>query len=193
MNLEFSGEHLAFQQMVRGFLEQKLPADIRDKMKGGLRLDRDDHIRWHDIMAEKGWIAPAWPKEHGGCEWSVVERYIFDEECGRAGAPRVIAFGAKMVGPVIYTFGSDEQKAKYLPRILNNQDWWCQGYSEPGSGSDLASLQCKAELKGDHYLVNGTKTWTTLAHWADMIFCLVRTSIEGKKQEGISFLLIHMD
>jgi len=193
MNLEFSGEHLAFQQMVRSFLEEKLPADIQEKMKNGLRLDRDDHIRWQDILAEKGWIAPAWPKEYGGCEWSVVERYIFDEECGRAGAPRVIAFGAKMVGPVIYTFGTDEQKAKYLPRILNNQDWWCQGYSEPGSGSDLASLQCKAELKGDHYLVNGTKTWTTLAHWADMIFCLVRTSNEGKRQEGISFLLIPMD
>jgi alkylation response protein AidB-like acyl-CoA dehydrogenase len=193
MDLEFSGEHLAFQQKVRTFLEENLPADIRDKMKGGLRMERDDHVRWQDILAEQGWMAPAWPAEYGGCGWSTVERYIFDEECGRAGAPRVIAFGTKMVGPVIYTFGSDEQKAKYLPRILSNKDWWCQGYSEPGSGSDLASLQCKAVRDGDHYIVNGTKTWTTLAQWADMIFCLVRTSNAGKKQEGISFLLIDMD
>ncbi|NKB60404.1 MAG: pimeloyl-CoA dehydrogenase large subunit [Alphaproteobacteria bacterium] len=193
MNLEFSGEHLAFQQKVRTFLEENLPSDIQDKMKGGLRLERDDHVRWQNILAKQGWMAPAWPAEYGGCGWSTVERYIFDEECGRAGAPRVIAFGTKMVGPVIYTFGSDEQKAKYLPRILNNEDWWCQGYSEPGSGSDLASLQCKAVRDGDHYIVNGTKTWTTLAQWADMIFCLVRTSNEGKRQEGISFLLIDMD
>jgi alkylation response protein AidB-like acyl-CoA dehydrogenase len=192
MNLEFSGEHLAFQQNVRKFLEENLPSDIRDKMKGGLRMERDDHVRWQDILAKKGWMAPAWPDEYGGCGWSTVERYIFDEECGRAGAPRVIAFGTKMVGPVIYTFGSDEQKSKYLPRILNNEDWWCQGYSEPGSGSDLASLQTKAVRDGDHYIVNGTKTWTTLAQWADMMFCLVRTSTEGKKQEGISFLLIDM-
>jgi alkylation response protein AidB-like acyl-CoA dehydrogenase len=192
MDLEFSGEHLAFQNNVRKFLEENLPPDIRDTMKGGLRLERDDHIRWQNILAEQGWMAPAWPEEHGGCGWSVVERYIFDEECGRAGAPRVIAFGTKMVGPVIYTFGTDEQKAKYLPRILNNEDWWCQGYSEPGAGSDLASLQCKAVRDGDHYAVNGTKTWTTLAQWADMMFCLVRTSTEGKKQEGISFLLIDM-
>lgn len=192
MDLEFSGEHLAFQQKVRTFLEENLPADIRDKMKGGLRMERDDHVRWQDILAAQGWMAPAWPAEYGGCGWSTVERYIFDEECGRAGAPRVIAFGTKMVGPVIYTFGSDEQKAKYLPRILNNKDWWCQGYSEPGSGSDLASLQCKAVRDGDHYIVNGTKTWTTLAQWADMIFCLVRTNNDGKKQEGISFLLIDM-
>ncbi len=193
MNLEFSGEHLAFQQKVRTFLEENLPSDIQDKMKGGLRLERDDHVRWQNILAKQGWMAPAWPAEYGGCGWSTVERYIFDEECGRAGAPRVIAFGTKMVGPVIYTFGSDEQKAKYLPRILNNEDWWCQGYSEPGSGSDLASLQCKAVRDGDHYIGNGTKTWTTLAQWADMIFCLVRTSNEGKRQEGISFLLIDMD
>ncbi len=192
MNLEFSGEHLAFQQNVRKFLEENLPSDIRDKMKGGLRMERDDHVRWQNILAKQGWMAPAWPDEYGGCGWSTVERYIFDEECGRAGAPRVIAFGTKMVGPVIYTFGSDEQKAKYLPRILNNADWWCQGYSEPGSGSDLASLQTKAVREGDHYIVNGTKTWTTLAQWADMMFCLVRTSSEGKKQEGISFLLIDM-
>ncbi|MDA0664830.1 MAG: acyl-CoA dehydrogenase family protein, partial [Proteobacteria bacterium] len=192
MDLAFSGEYRDFQNDVRAFLAANLPQDIREKVTRGLRLERDDHQRWQNILSAKGWIAPGWPVEHGGTGWSAVQRYIFDEECGRAGAPGVIPFGTKFVGPVIYTFGSEAQKRHYLPRILNNDDWWCQGYSEPGAGSDLASLQIRAVRDGDHYVVNGTKTWTTLAQWATKMFCLVRTSTEGKKQEGISFLLIDM-
>jgi len=193
MDLEFSDEHLAFQKKVRDFIAENLPAVIQAKVSGGLKLERDDFIRWQDILSKQGWLAIGWPVEFGGPGWSAVERFIFEEECGRAGAPNVIPFGPKMVGPVIYTFGSDEQKKHYLPRILNNQDWWCQGYSEPDAGSDLASLQTRAIRDGDHYIVNGTKTWTTLAQWADMMFCLVRTSTEGKRQEGISFFLIDMN
>jgi hypothetical protein len=193
MNLEFSDEHLTFQKKVRAFVAEKLPADIRAKVTEGLKLERDDFVRWQDILARQGWLAIGWPVEYGGPGWSAVERFIFEEECSRGGAPGVIPFGTKMVGPVIYTFGSDEQKKHYLPRILNNQDWWCQGYSEPGAGSDLASLQTRAILDGDHYIVNGTKAWTTLAQWANMMFCLVRTSTEGKRQAGISFFLIDMN
>ena len=192
MDLAFSGEYRDFQNDVRAFLAANLPQDIREKVMRGFRLARDDHQRWQNILSAKGWIAPGWPKEYGGTGWSAVQRYIFDEECSRAGAPGVIPFGAKFVGPVIYTFGSDAQKSYYLPRILNNDDWWCQGYSEPGAGSDLASLQTRAVRDGDHYIVNGTKTWTTLAQWATKMFCLVRTGTEGRKQEGISFLLIDM-
>ena len=192
MDLEFSDEHLAFQKKVREFIAENLPADIQEKVTGGLKMERDDFVRWQDILSRQGWLAIGWPVEHGGPGWSAVERFIFEEECGRGGAPNVIPFGTKMVGPVIYTFGSREQKEYYLPRILNNQDWWCQGYSEPGAGSDLASLQTRAIRDGDHYIVNGTKAWTTLAQWADMMFCLVRTSTEGKRQEGISFFLIDM-
>jgi alkylation response protein AidB-like acyl-CoA dehydrogenase len=192
MDLNFSKEDLAFQKEVRGFIEKNLPADIRDKVKGGLRLSRDDYVRWQGILSKKGWIAPEWPVEHGGTGWSPVQRYIFNEEQARAFAPRLIAFGLKMVGPVIYTFGSDEQKQKYLPRIVGNEDFWCQGYSEPGAGSDLASLSTRAVLNGDHYVVNGAKTWTTMAQYADRMFCLVRTDTDVKFQEGISFLLIDM-
>ena len=192
MDLNFSKEDLAFQKEVRGFIEKNLPADIRDKVKGGLRLSRDDYVRWQGILSKKGWIAPEWPVEHGGTGWSPVQRYIFNEEQARAFAPRLIAFGLKMVGPVIYTFGSDEQKQKYLPRIVGNEDFWCQGYSEPGAGSDLASLSTRAVLNGDHYVVNGAKTWTTMAQYADWMFCLVRTDTDVKFQEGISFLLIDM-
>jgi alkylation response protein AidB-like acyl-CoA dehydrogenase len=149
-------------------------------------------VRWQKILHQKGWIAPNWPVEHGGTGWSAVEQHIFDEECAAAGAPRLIPFGLSMVAPVIMQFGSASQKSHYLPRILSSEDWWCQGYSEPGSGSDLASLKTRAVRRGDHYVVSGQKTWTTLAQYANMIFCLVRTDGEAKKQEGISFLLIDM-
>ena len=192
MDLQFSDADLEFQQTVRTFIEDNLPDDIRDKVKGGLRLGKDDYVRWQKILAKQGWLAPEWPKEHGGTEWTPVQRYIFNEETARAYAPRLVAFGLKMVGPVIFTFGSDEQKQKYLPRILSSDDFWCQGYSEPGSGSDLASLQTRAVLNGDHYVVNGTKTWTTMAQHADKMFCLCRTDTEAKFQEGISFLLVDM-
>ena len=170
MDLEFSDEYRAFQQDVRGFLDENLPEDIREKVTRGLRLERDDYVRWQNILSAKGWLVPGWPVEHGGTGWSAVERYIFDEENGRAGAPNVVPFGTRFVGPVIYTYGSEAQKNYYLPRILNNDDWWCQGYSEPGAGSDLASLQTRAVRDGDRYIVNGTKTWTTMAQWANMMF-----------------------
>jgi alkylation response protein AidB-like acyl-CoA dehydrogenase len=192
MDLRFSDEDLAFQQKARAFIEENLPADIREKVKGALRLYKDDYVRWHKILAKQGWLVPEWPVEHGGTDWTPVQRHIFLEEQARAYAPRLVAFGIKMVGPVIYTFGSKQQKDHYLPRILSAEDFWCQGYSEPGSGSDLASLQTKAVRKGDHYIVNGSKTWTTMAQYADWMFCLCRTDPSAKFQEGISFLLVDM-
>ena len=192
MDLEFTDELRDFQHEVRAVIEERLPADIRTKVERFLALGKDDYRRWQDILAERGWLVYSWPVEHGGTGWSPVQGYIFEEEMGRARAPRIIPFGPKMVGPVICTFGSDAQKAKYLPAIAANETWWCQGYSEPDAGSDLASLRTRAVRDGDHYVVNGTKTWTTAAHWADMMFCLVRTDTEVKPQEGISFLLIDM-
>ena len=192
MNIEFSDADIAFRDEVRAFLNDNLPKEISDRVDGGIEMRREDYSRWHKILFEQGWVAPGWPKEYGGTGWTPIQRYIFDEECAAASAPRVMPFGVSMVGPVIYTFGNKAQKAHYLPRILSNEDWWCQGYSEPGSGSDLASLRTRAVRDGDHYVVNGQKTWTTTAHWAEWIFCLVRTSTEGKQQEGISFLLIDM-
>ena len=192
MDLEFTDELRDFQQEVRGFIEERLPGDIRTKVERFLTLGKDDYLRWQDILAERGWLVYSWPVEYGGTGWSPVQRYIFEEEMGRANAPRIIPFGPKMVGPVIYTFGGDAQKAKYLPAIAGNETWWCQGYSEPDAGSDLASLRTRAVRDGDHYVVNGTKTWTTTAQWADMMFCLARTDTEVKPQEGISFVLIDM-
>ncbi len=192
MNLNYTPEEQAFREQVRVFLNERLPAEISRKVLEHKRLSKEDQVRWQKILHEQGWIAPGWPQEYGGCEWNAVQRHIFDEECAEAGAPRVIPFGLSMVGPVIMAFGSDWQKRHYLPRILTSEDWWCQGYSEPGAGSDLASLKTRAERRGEHYIVNGQKTWTTLAQYADMIFCLVRTASTGKKQEGISFLLIDM-
>ena len=192
MDLEFTAELRDFQREVRAVIEERLPADIRTKVERFLTLGKDDYLRWQDILAERGWLVYSWPVEHGGTGWSPVQGYIFEEEMGRARAPRIIPFGPKMVGPVICTFGSDAQKAKYLPAIAANETWWCQGYSEPDAGSDLASLRTRAVRDGDHYVVNGTKTWTTAAHWADMMFCLVRTDTEVKPQEGISFLLLDM-
>jgi alkylation response protein AidB-like acyl-CoA dehydrogenase len=192
MDLNYSQEELVFRDEVREFVRTHLPGDVSRKVLEHKRLGKEDHVRWQKILADKGWIAPGWPVEHGGIAWTPIQRYIFEEEAALAGSPRIIPFGLHMVGPVIIEFGSPEQKARFLPRILNSEDAWCQGYSEPGSGSDLASLKTRAERQGDHYVVNGQKTWTTQAHWADMIFCLVRTSSSGKKQEGISFLLIDM-
>ena len=192
MNLDYTQEEKAFREEVRAFLRDKLPGRIADKVKLGKRLTKEDMETWHALLNERGWLAPNWPREWGGAEWTAVQKHIFDEEANEAGAPRIIPFGLSMLAPVLMKFGSQEQKRHYLPRILDGTDWWCQGYSEPGSGSDLASLKTSAKREGDHYIVNGQKTWTTLGHYADWIFCLVRTSTEGKPQEGISFLLIDM-
>ncbi|MCX7152075.1 MAG: acyl-CoA dehydrogenase family protein, partial [Proteobacteria bacterium] len=197
MDLDFSAEELAFREEVRAFVRASVPADIARKVLDHRHLSKQDQVRWQDILAAKGWLAGHWPREFGGCGWTPVQVHIFDEEAAAAGAPRLIPFGLNMVAPVIMAFGSPWQKEHYLTRIRENKDWWCQGYSEPGSGSDLASLKMRAQrqgvgVDGDEYVVNGQKTWTTLAQHADMIFCLVRTSTEGRKQEGISFLLIDM-
>ncbi len=192
MDLNYTGDELAFRDSVRAFLATALPSELQRKVRAHLRLSKDDYVRWHRILAEKGWSVPGWPVEYGGPGWTPVQRHIFDEECARAGTPPVLPFGVNMVAPVIMAFGSAGQKAYFLPRIASCEDWWCQGYSEPGAGSDLAALKTTATRDGDDYLVNGQKTWTTLAQHADMIFCLVRTDSGVRKQEGISFLLIDM-
>jgi alkylation response protein AidB-like acyl-CoA dehydrogenase len=193
MDLSYSPEDLAFQSDVRAFFADKLPARLSGKVKTAKRLTKTDMEEYHAILNAQGWLAPTWPVEHGGCGWTPVQRHIFDEESNLANAPRVVPFGLNMLAPVLFAFGSDAQKAHYLPRILDGTDWWCQGYSEPGAGSDLASLKTTAVKDGDHYIVNGQKTWTTLGQHADWIFCLVRTSKEGKPQQGISFLLVDMN
>ena len=192
MDLTFSKEDLDFQAEVRDFLTSEYPLAIKEKQDKRLPLEKEDIISWQKILASKGWFAINWPKEYGGAGLTPTQIYILQNELAGANTPILIPFGVNMCGPVVYTFGTEEQKKKYLPGILNSDTWWCQGYSEPGSGSDLASLQTKAERKGDNYLVNGTKTWTTLAQHADWIFCLVRTETTDIKQEGISFLLIDM-
>jgi alkylation response protein AidB-like acyl-CoA dehydrogenase len=192
MNLNLSPELSAFRDEVRAFLRAELTADIRDKIRRGLHIGKDDYVRWQRVLHKKGWVAPNWPKEYGGTGWSPLQRYIFDDEVGKSGAPRVIPFGLVMVAPCIMKFGTDAQKREHLPKILKSEVWWCQGYSEPGAGSDLAGLKTRALREGDHYVVSGQKTWTTLAQYADWIFCLVRTDPAAKKQEGISFLLIDM-
>ncbi|MDK2760559.1 MAG: acyl-CoA dehydrogenase family protein [Sphingopyxis sp.] len=192
MDMEFSAEDLAFQQEVRQFITENYPAYLRDKQDEGEEMSKEDFLAWHKILYKKGWIAPAWPVEYGGTGWTPTQRFIWSEETARADCVRLMPFGLAMVGPVIYTFGTPEQKARFLPRILSGEDWWCQGYSEPGSGSDLASLRTSAVPDGDDYIVNGQKTWTTLAQHADWGFFLVRTDKDAKQQEGISFLLIDM-
>lgn len=192
MNLEFSPEEQAFRLHVRAFVQEKLPADISEKVFGFIPLSSDDQRHWHRILHRQGWSAPAWPAQFGGTGWSAVQQHIFDEECAEAGAPGLIPFGLRMVAPVIMAFGTPEQQRNFLPRILSGEDWWCQGYSEPGSGSDLASLKTRAERKGDKFIVNGQKAWNTLGHLADWIFCLVRTDPAAKQQSGISFLLMDM-
>jgi alkylation response protein AidB-like acyl-CoA dehydrogenase len=192
MDLALSKEDEEFRSDVRRFLDETLTEDLREagRKTAGVFSDYAAGMRWHKILARRGWSAPSWPKEYGGTGWSATQRYIFSRECIAADAPRVFSMGLRMVGPVIMKFGTPEQKEKYLPRIVSGDITFCQGYSEPGSGSDLASLRTRAERDGDDYVINGTKIWTTGAHVADHMFCLVRTSTEGKPQDGISFVLI---
>ena len=197
MDLNYSSDELAFRDEVRSWLKRNLPQELHANVASYEHLSKEDLRGWHRILADKGWVAPAWPKELGGTGWNVVQRYIFEEELGYAGSPPLVPFGLAMCAPVLLRFGTEAQKKRFLPRIYKGDDFWCQGYSEPGSGSDLASLKTKARRtnggQGDHYLVSGQKTWTTLAHYADWIFCLVRTDVTSeKRQEGISFLLIDM-
>ena len=192
MDLAFTPEEQTFREDIRAWVKTSLPADIAHKVHNALRLSRDDHQRWAKILGKKGWLGHGWPKEFGGPGWNAIQKHLFEEECALAGAPRVIPFGPVMVAPVIMAFGNAEQQQRFLPGIGSGEVWWSQGYSEPGSGSDLASVKCKAEKQGKQYIVNGQKTWTTLGQYGEWIFCLVRTSNEGKPQTGISFLLIDM-
>jgi len=192
MDLNFTPEEEAFRAEVQAFLKAKLPERIATKVKAGQRLSKADQDEWHAILNERGWLANHWPKEYGGPGWGAVEKFIFDTECALAGGPRIVPFGVNMLGPVLIKFGNEAQKKYWLPRILSGADWWCQGYSEPGAGSDLASVKTTAVRQGDHYIVNGQKTWTTQGQHANMIFCLVRTDREAKAQSGISFLLMDM-
>jgi alkylation response protein AidB-like acyl-CoA dehydrogenase len=199
MDLAFSPEDLAFRDEVREFIATHLPEDVRRKIQAGDHLQKDDYMRWHRILFERGWVASGWPKEYGGTGWTPVQRHIFYEEIAYGWAPRLMPFGLHMVAPVIIEFGNDAQRARYLPKIASGEEFWCQGYSEPGAGSDLASLSTRAERPstssgqaGDKYIINGTKTWITAAQWADWIFVLARTDPQAKKQEGISFILVDM-
>ena len=192
MDLNFTSEELAFREKIRGWVAEHLPKDISHKVHNALRLSRDDMQRWAQILGKQGWLGWGWPKEFGGPGWNAIQRHLFEEECALAGSPRVVPFGPVMVAPVIMAFGTPDQQKRFLPGIASGEVWWSQGYSEPGAGSDLASLKTKAERRGDKYIVNGQKTWTTLGQYGDWIFCLVRTSSEGKPQTGISFLLIDM-
>ncbi len=193
MNVNFSPEELAFQEEVRAFFRDEYPEDIRQLQESGAELRPEVQIRWQQLLNKKGWAGVNWPVEHGGTGWTPVQKYIYATEEANANAPVIVPFGLSMVGPVIYTFGNEEQKQRFLPDILASKVWWCQGYSEPGAGSDLASLKTRADLVGDHFVVNGTKTWTTLGQHADWIFCLARTNTDvARRQEGISFILIDM-
>lgn len=193
MDLNFTPEEEAFRTEVQAFLKAKLPERIATKVKAGQRLTKADQDEWHAILNERGWLANHWPEAYGGPGWGAVEKFIFDTECALAGGPRIVPFGVNMLGPVLIKFGNEAQKKYWLPRILSGADWWCQGYSEPGAGSDLASVKTTAVRQGDHYIVNGQKTWTTQGQHANMIFCLVRTDREAKAQSGISFLLVDMN
>jgi alkylation response protein AidB-like acyl-CoA dehydrogenase len=190
MDLGYSPAEEKFRGEVREFIGENLPKLGKTSRR---EFDsKEDYLAWHRLLFKQGWVAPQWPVEYGGAGWSITQRYIFNEESARAETPILLPFGLSMVGPVIYTFGNEAQKKKFLPRILSGEDWWCQGYSEPGAGSDLASVKTRAVREGDFYIVNGQKTWTTLAQFADWIFCLVRTDLGAKQQEGITFLLIDM-
>jgi alkylation response protein AidB-like acyl-CoA dehydrogenase len=192
MDLAFTPEEQKFREQVRAWVRANLPKEISHKVHNSLRLTREDMQRWARILGKQGWLGYGWPKEFGGPGWNAVQKHLFEEECALAGAPRIVPFGPVMVAPVIMAFGTAEQRQRFLPGIASGEVWWSQGYSEPGAGSDLASVKCRAERNGDKYIVNGQKTWTTLAQYGDWIFCLVRTSTEGKPQRGISFLLIDM-
>jgi alkylation response protein AidB-like acyl-CoA dehydrogenase len=197
MDLNFTPQEEAFRAEVRAFLAEKLPQRLSNKVAEGKHLSKADMEEWHAVLNERGWLANHWPQEYGGPGWSAVEKFIFENESAIAHAPRIVPFGVNMLGPVLIKYGNAAQKAYWLPRILNGDDWWCQGYSEPGAGSDLAAVKTTAvrgtDAQGEHYIVNGQKTWTTLGQHANMIFCLVRTDREAKKQSGISFLLIDMN
>lgn len=195
MDLDFSPQEHAFRDEVRTFIAEHLPERLRDgaAKTPGVFVEPDIGFEWHRILAQRGWVATTWPEQVGGTGWSPVQRYIFEKECAMAGAPSLSVLGLRLVGPVIAEFGTEEQKARFLPRILSGEDYWCQGYSEPGSGSDLASLKTSARREGDDYVVSGSKIWTTHAQFANWMFCLVRTDPLVKKQAGISFLLIPMD
>jgi hypothetical protein len=197
MDLNFTPQEEAFRAEVRAFLDEKLPKRLSDKVAEGKHLTKADMEEWHAILNERGWLANHWPEQYGGPGWTAVEKFIFENESAIAHAPRIVPFGVNMLGPVLIKYGNEAQKAYWLPRILNGDDWWCQGYSEPGAGSDLAAVKTTAvrgtDAQGEHYIVNGQKTWTTLGQHANMIFCLVRTDREAKKQSGISFLLIDMN
>ena len=192
MDVNFTKKQESFRIEVRDFIKSAIPKNLADKIANNKPLHKSDMQNWHDILNEKGWLGSSWPKEYGGTSWDIVEQFIFEDELAAANAPRIVPFGLKMLAPVLMKFGSQEQCRFWLPRILDGSDWWCQGYSEPGAGSDLASLKTSAVSDGTHYVVNGQKTWTTLAQHANMIFTLVRTSSEGKPQQGISFLMIDM-
>ena len=193
MDLSYSEEDIAFRDEVRAFLAEKLKPELAEKVRLGRGLTKADMEYWHGALNERGWLAQNWPAEFGGAAWTATQRHIYEEEACKAHAPRIVPFGLSMLAPVLQKFGSKQQQDYWLPRILSGEDWWCQGYSEPGAGSDLASLKTKAVREGDHYIVNGQKTWTTLGQHANMIFCLVRTDPQAKQQEGISFLLIDMN
>ena len=194
MDLSYTDDEIAFREEVRDFLARHLPENVADRVRANREVGKEDSERWHAILAGRGWLAAGWPVEHGGPGWTPVQRHLFEEECARACAPRVVPFGVAMLGPVLIAFGTDAQRAAYLPRILDGTDWWCQGYSEPGAGSDLASLRTAAVRDGDHYVVDGQKTWTTLGQHANRVFCLVRTDPAAPKpQQGISFLLVDLD
>ncbi|GAA0740326.1 acyl-CoA dehydrogenase family protein [Ideonella azotifigens] len=192
MDLNFTPDELAFRQQIHDWVAEHLPKEISSKVHQAQRLSRDDLQRWAKILGAQGWLGYGWPKQFGGPGWNAVQKHLFEEECALAGAPRIIPFGPVMVAPVIMAFGSAEQQQRFLPGIASGEVWWSQGYSEPGSGSDLASVKTRAERQGDKYIVNGQKTWTTLGQFGDWIFCLVRTDTSGKPQTGISFLLIDM-
>ncbi|MFM8376159.1 MAG: acyl-CoA dehydrogenase family protein, partial [Phenylobacterium sp.] len=194
MHLDLSPDDLAFRDEVRGFLAASLTPELRraGRRATSVFMDKTYSLAWQKILHSRGWVAPAWPVRYGGTGWNEMQRYIFAAECARAGAPSLAPMGLKMVGPVIMGYGTEDQKAHYLPRILSGEDYWCQGYSEPGAGSDLAALQLRADRDGEDYVLNGTKIWTTHAHWANRMFCLVRTRAEGKLQAGITFLLLDM-
>lgn len=193
MNLEFDEAELAFREEVRGFFAEAVSPAFRTRLRAGLRLDPTEIVAWQKCLAARGWGAPTWPVEHGGAGWSPTQIYIFEVEAARAEAPIQFHQGLELIGPIIFTYGTLEQKARYLPSIISGDDWWCQGYTEPGAGSDLAGLQSRAVRDGDHYVVNGQKMWTSYAHVATHMFCLVRTSTESRKQAGLSLLLIDMD
>jgi alkylation response protein AidB-like acyl-CoA dehydrogenase len=192
MRLEFTDEEQSFREEVRSFLRDKLSPDISGKVLEGYELGREEHLLWQRRLHERGWGGMSWPVEFGGPGWNSVQQYIFEEESALAGGPRLIPFGTKMVAPVIMAFGTAAQQQRFLPKISAGEEWWCQGYSEPGAGSDLASLKTRAVRDGDHYVVDGQKTWNTLGQYADWIFCLVRTDAHAKQQSGITFLLIDM-